>query len=88
MEEYQRVVPGFRPGARAGYIGLRRNALLALGAVAQQNTGLVEWATRPEEDPRVREAAIWARDQIRAGAGSSAARDHGSLGYRDSSLKR
>ena len=62
--DYARLVPGSAL-ARAGFHGLRRNALLALGA--QREVGARELVERlcADPEPIVREAAEWAREQLR-----------------------
>jgi epoxyqueuosine reductase len=62
-ERYAELVPGSAL-ARAGYHGLRRNALLALGAAREHAAReLIERLTRDEE-PTVAEAARWALEQL------------------------
>jgi epoxyqueuosine reductase len=58
-EEYQRWVPG-TPLARAGYEGLRRNAIYALGAVGGTAArALLEGLPADDAEP-IREAVRWA----------------------------
>ncbi|HET6279336.1 MAG TPA: 4Fe-4S double cluster binding domain-containing protein, partial [Polyangia bacterium] len=61
--EFERLAAGMAL-ARAQYDGIRRNALLALGAArAEAALPVVERLTQ-DENPVVREAAVWALAQI------------------------
>lgn len=65
-EQYAALIPG-SPLARAGYDGLRRNAALALGALAEEGARGVLEALLKDPSPVVAEAAGWALGQLRAG---------------------
>jgi epoxyqueuosine reductase len=62
-DEYQRWVPGTAL-ARAGYDGLRRNAVYALGAVRDGGAREVLEGLRRDQSAVVREAAEWALGRL------------------------
>jgi epoxyqueuosine reductase len=61
--EYAALVPGTAL-ARAGYHGLRRNALLALGARGEQSARAVIALLCDDPEPLVRDAAQWALAEL------------------------
>lgn len=62
-EEWAQLAPG-TPLMRAGYDGVRRNAAYALGAVAAEESRVLLLQLSRDEAPAVREAALWALDQL------------------------
>jgi len=63
LEQYQQLIPGSAL-ARAGFHGLRRNALLALGAQGDAGARGVIEALCADPEPAVAEAARWALAQL------------------------
>jgi epoxyqueuosine reductase len=62
-EAYANLIPGSAL-ARAGYHGLRRNALLALGASLQLDAIELVRSLTADPEERVRDAASWALEQL------------------------
>ncbi len=66
--DFARLAAGMALG-RAQHDGLRRNALYAIGAARERSAGQVLDRLADDPAPVVREAARWARERLRDGAG-------------------
>lgn len=66
--EFQQLAAGMAL-ARAQYDGIRRNALLALGAARDPEAADVARRLTTDENPVIREAAVWALARIGEGQG-------------------